>query len=56
MITLRELQDKLLETYDPDVLVEKLALTSEDIVEQFVDKIEERYESLVEEFQEEDDE
>lgn len=53
MLTLVDLQDKL-KQIDEVSLLEVLDISSEDIVDRFGDKIEERYEELQEEFQEPD--
>lgn len=53
-ITFPELKDKL-KTLDECLLLEVLGLTSEDILDRFEDIIEEKYEELVNEFQEETD-
>ena len=52
-ITLTELQEKL-KGIDEISLMEVLEITSEDIVQRFVDRIEDNYEDLVEEFDEEE--
>lgn len=52
MITLVELAEKL-RHLDEVILLEVLEINSDDIVEMFYDKIEERYEELREEFEEE---
>lgn len=49
MLTLVELCEKLKDV-DEISLLEKLNITSEDIVSRFIDEIEEQYEDLVEEF------
>jgi len=49
-ITLADLQDKLKQV-DEISLLEILEISSEDIVDRFVDKIEDSYEELVEEFE-----
>jgi len=46
MLTLNELQEKL-KQIDEVTLMELLELTSEDITEKFLDKIEERYDYLL---------
>lgn len=48
MITILELKERLRE-YDELSLVEKLEITSDEIVERFDDKIEDKFEELVEE-------
>lgn len=52
-ITLTELQDKL-KKIDEISLMEVLEITSEDIVQRFVDKIEDRFDELEEEFDDEE--
>lgn len=49
MLTLVELCERLKDV-DEISLLEKLNITSEDIVSRFADEIEDRYEELVEEF------
>ena len=51
MLTLTDLLDKL-KKIDEISLMEVLDISSEDLVDRFVDKVEERYESLLEEFDE----
>lgn len=46
-MTPQELNEVLVE-YDPYTLVDKLEITSEEIVDRFDDKIEDRFEQLVE--------
>ena len=55
MLTLVELQERL-KQIDEISLLEILDISSEDIVERFVDLIENRYDVLKEEFEEEADE
>lgn len=45
-ITFEELCEKLKERVDPDLLVEELNLSSEEIVDRFEDKIEARFSRL----------
>lgn len=52
-LTLPELQDKLKEI-DEVTLLEQLNVTSEDLVERFVDVIEDRFEQLSFDFEEDD--
>lgn len=54
-LTLPELQDKM-KQIDEISLVERLDISSEDIVDRFVDKIEDNFEQLELEFDEEEDE
>lgn len=51
MITLVDLADKL-RLIDEISLLEMLEITSEDLVDRFMDTIEEKYEDLVEDFEE----
>jgi hypothetical protein len=53
-LTLTDLQEKL-KQIDEISLMEILEISSEDLVQRFLDKIEERYDSLIEEFEEEDE-
>lgn len=48
-ITVRELQERLAERYDPDEIVDVLEISSDELVESFPDKIEDKYEQLVQE-------
>lgn len=50
-LTLNELKEKLTDI-DEVTLLEKLEIYSDDIVERFTDKIEEKYEQLVPDFME----
>lgn len=52
-LTLSELKEKLA-NIDEISLLEKLEIYSDDIVERFIDKIEEKYEQLIEDFAEEE--
>lgn len=54
-ITLTELVTKLATYYDEVSLLEILNINSFDLVERFSDRIEEKYDSLLEEFEEETD-
>lgn len=51
MFTLEELKEKIVETYDPDLLVEVLKLTTEDLVEALSDRIEDMADFFEEEFE-----
>ena len=44
--TLKEIQGRLSERYDPDYLVELLEISSEELVEAFPDKVEAKFEDL----------
>lgn len=54
-ITLADLKIRLLARCDPDRLVDLLSITTEQLVEDFSDEIEEKYDSLVAEFYEDDE-
>ena len=54
--TLEELKERIVETTDPDVLVELLNISSDELVEGFSDKIEARYQYLMKELFDEDEE
>ena len=41
-MTLEEIKQRIVENYDPDLLVEILEITSEEILEAFDDKLEEK--------------
>jgi hemerythrin-like domain-containing protein len=55
-ITLVEIFEKLKQRYDPDELVELLEISSEELVDRFEDKIEDRYYEVLEELEEEEEE
>jgi len=55
-VTLTELKQKLANYYDEISLLEFLNITSEELVERFYDKIEDRYDELVEEFPDDEEE
>lgn len=55
-LTLCELKEKLAENYDETLLLELLEINSSDIVERFLDRIENRYDQLAPEFEEVDTE
>jgi hypothetical protein len=54
-ITLVELRELLAERFDEVTLLELLNINSFDIVEMFAEKVEEHYDRLVEELEEESD-
>ena len=58
MLTLYELKDKLLQTKDPDDLLELLNISSEELLDRFEDKLDDETtrRRLCEEFEEEKDE
>ena len=55
-LTLNELKERLAEFYDEVTLLEVLNVNSFDLVEAFSDRIEAKYESLVAEFDETEEE
>jgi len=52
-VTLQELKAKLVAAYDEVTLLDLLGVDSEQLVERFEDVIEERFDALCKEFQEE---
>ena len=54
-LTLQEVKEKLAEQYDEVTLLEILEINSYDIVEAFLEKIEEKYDKLTEDLEEETD-
>ena len=55
MFTLEELKEKIVETYDPDLLVDLLKLSTKELVEAFTDQIEEMADFFEEEFKEDEE-
>jgi len=55
-LTLEEIKERLLKTYDPDDLLEALEITSEDILERFEDRLINRFDRFEEELEEAVDE
>lgn len=49
-VTFQDLKQRLMERADPDVLVEVLDLSSEDIVNAFQDQIEDRFDLLKDQY------
>lgn len=47
MTTLEELKELLKERVDPDLLLEELGLSTEDLVDRFEDKIEAKFSKLI---------
>lgn len=47
LITLMELKELLKERVDPDLLLEELGLSTEDLVDRFEDKIEAKFSKLI---------
>jgi hypothetical protein len=56
MLTLEELKDRLAHRFDEVTLMERLDISSEELVQAFSDKIEELYDELVEDVMDEDEE
>lgn len=54
MLTLEEIKERLLKTYDPDDLLEALQISSEDLLERFEDKLINRLDRFEEELLEEE--
>jgi ribosome assembly protein YihI (activator of Der GTPase) len=52
-LTLPELKQRLTNQLDPNELIEVLGISSEDLVEAFSDRIEERLEELTQDFESE---
>ncbi|MDC3289280.1 hypothetical protein OAV17_03480 [Gammaproteobacteria bacterium] len=55
-LTLEEIKDRLLKTYDPDDLLEALKITSEQLLDRFEDKLINRLDVFEEELEEEENE
>lgn len=55
-LTLNELKEKLAENYDEVMLLELLEINSKDLVDKFLDRIENRFDKLEEEFLDEEEE
>ena len=55
-LTLEEVKERLLKTFDPDDLLEALQITSEQILERFEDKLINRLDVFEQELEEEQDE
>jgi hypothetical protein len=49
LLTINELKDRLIQEYDADTLLEILDIDAEEIMEAFHDKIEARFDVLLEE-------
>jgi hypothetical protein len=56
MLTLTELKERLANRCDEQTLVDLLEINAEELVERFVDKIEEKFDILVNEFDDDEDE
>ena len=50
-LTLEEIKERILKTYDPDDLLEALELTSEELLDRFEDKLIAQLEQFEEELQ-----
>ena len=55
-LTLEEVKERLLKTFDPDDLLEALQITSEQLLERFEDKLINRLDVFEQELEEEDNE
>ena len=55
-LTLEEVKERLLKTFDPDDLLEALQITSEQILERFEDKLINRLDGFEQELEEEENE
>lgn len=51
MLTIHELQEKLVEQVDEIDLLDLLGITAQDLVYAFVDKVEDNYDKLIEELE-----
>lgn len=56
MFTIEELKEKIREHYDPDLLLEVLKITTEELVEMATDRIEEMADFFEEEFEDDNEE
>jgi hypothetical protein len=55
-LTLEEIKERLLKTFDPDDLLEALQITSEELLDRFEDKLINRLDVFEQELEEEDNE
>jgi hypothetical protein len=55
-LTLEEIKERLLKTFDPDDLLEALQITSEEILDRFEDKLINRLDVFEEELEDEENE
>jgi len=55
-LTLEEVKERLLKTFDPDDLLEALQITSEEMLDRFEDKLINRLDVFENELEEEDNE
>lgn len=53
-LTIEELKDRIAAQVDPDDIVELLDISSEELLERFTDKVEEKYNGLCKEFTDEE--
>lgn len=56
MLTLTELKEKIAEQYDEITILELLEINSFDLVEAFSDKLEEKYDKIIQEFDDDGEE
>ena len=56
MFTIEELKEKIVETYDPDLLVDVLRVTTEELVEALTDQIQEMADFFEQEFKQDEEE
>jgi hypothetical protein len=55
-LTLEEIKERLLKTFDPDDLLEALQITSEELLDRFEDKLINRLDMFEEELEDEENE
>lgn len=55
-VTLEELKQRMAERTDPEILLERLDISSAELIERFEDKIDERFDSLCGEYWSDEDE
>ena len=56
LLTLEEVKERLLKTFDPDDLLEALQITSEEMLDRFEDKLINRLDVFEQELEEEENE
>ena len=56
MFTIEELKEKIVETYDPDLLVDVLKVTTEELVEALTDQIQDMADFFEQEFKQDEEE
>ena len=54
-LTMEEIKERLLRTYDPDDFLESLEITSEELLDRFEDKLINRLEKFAEELEDEEE-